>query len=181
MQKEKKQNPGVISTLFIRRFQPESLFRKCFSSWIGFRWPVASASCVLGIGDCIMPEWFGRLTGGLCFGSLRGNGEHLSRSRRVAHEKKRKEAPQPPPTHRRSTTLVRSGGHLAAGRRALVSVAVLCKTRISGGLFFFFPPLFSFCLFFRGQTGWAAVPETRAKVSQNYLNTFLETAAVQFK
>lgn len=47
-----------------------------------------------------------------------------------------------PPTHHRSTTLVRSGGHLAAGRRALVSVAVLCKTRISGGLFFFFPPFF---------------------------------------
>lgn len=130
-----------------------------------------------------MPEWFGWLTGGLCFGSLRGNGEHLSRSRRVAHEKKRKEAPpRPPPnpTHHRSTTLVRSGGHLAARRRALVSVAVLCKTRISAGLFFF-SPLFSFCLFFRGQTGWAAVPETQAKVSQNYLNTFLETAAVQFK
>lgn len=94
--------------------------------------------------------------------------------------RKEKKGSPPHPTHHRSTTLVRSGGHLAAGRRALVSVAVLCKTRISAGLFFF-SPLFSFCLFFRGQTGWAAVPETQAKVSQNYLNTFLETAAVQFK
>lgn len=56
--------------------------------------------------------------------------------------RKEKKGSPPHPTHHRSTTLVRSGGHLAAGRRALVSVAVLCKTRISAGLFFFSPPFF---------------------------------------
>lgn len=63
---------------------------------------------------------------------------------RSRKEKKGSPPPQPNPTHHRSTTLVRSGGHLAAGRRALVSVAVLCKTRIriSAGLFFFSPPFF---------------------------------------
>lgn len=66
-----------------------------------------------------MPEWFGWLTGGLCFGSLRGNGEHLSRSRRVAHEKKRKEAPPtqpttaPPPSSAAAVTWQRAAEHLS--------------------------------------------------------------------
>lgn len=68
-----------------RRNLPLGLFSKslCAEMFLfldSLLWTAARTFCVLWMGDCIMPEWLGRLTSGLADGRLQGNVEHLRKA-----------------------------------------------------------------------------------------------------